>query len=311
MAFRLDPALPLRPEIVRAAREQIETAIAASTKDRGSLKQRIHEARTRCKKVRALLKLVRREDEGWCSRENRRLGDAARALSPLRDTAVMLDTLKLLRGAGRDRLSSRIHEAMRTALAASRGATVSGRTGAPPRLRAFAKEVRMTLHRLDRWRAPDDFGVVVAGLRRGYARGRSALRTARKRNSAVAFHEWRKAAKAYCYQCQALRGAWPSAMKPLVKELSELGDQLGLEHDLSVFREQLKARHEESGLKIHHVILAETLRAAAACRRELRTRALACGERLFAEKPKAVAARISRWWRLARREAAQAALPAG
>lgn len=50
-----------------------------------------HDVRKRCKTVRALLRLIRDEvGKDVYRRENRALRDAARALSPVRDAAVLI-----------------------------------------------------------------------------------------------------------------------------------------------------------------------------------------------------------------------------
>ena len=87
---------------VRIAREQIDKAIAIAEDAGQAPAKRVHEARRRAKKLRALLRLVRPDFSDYAA-ENAFVRDAARGLSAARDTKVAEDTLdRLLDWAGRE-----------------------------------------------------------------------------------------------------------------------------------------------------------------------------------------------------------------
>src|SRR5258708_3115877 len=116
MGFRLDPKCAIGPEIVRTIRGQLADAIAKIACKSEPKKERIHLARTACKKARAVLKLVRSPEKKFYRRENRRLGGAARKLSGLRDTDMMVDSFAALLGHCASASQRRKFEPVRRAL---------------------------------------------------------------------------------------------------------------------------------------------------------------------------------------------------
>lgn len=303
MAYRLDPACPLGAEIVRVVREQLTDATACLTKPGISKNERIHIGRTCCKKTRAILKLGRSADEKWYRHENRRLADAARTLSPLRDTHVLLATLDSLRRGDPPRLSHRKYTRIRKILRTYHAESPPGTDQVESKLHAVAAQLRSTIRRLRAWQPPAEIGPVATNLRHGYTRARRALRGVCKSGGAADFHEWRKATKTYFYQFRLLRATWPGGTKSILKELEELGDELGQEHDLTVFRDRLKAVSRTASSKLDYDALAHALKISANRREQLRIHAIRRGERLYVEKPEAVMRRIVQWWRLAQHEA--------
>src|SRR5680860_719066 len=93
MPFRLDPGAPIPDEVRRLAAEELERAVAAlEDPERLGLAASVHDARKRCKKVRGLLRLVRPGLGKEYRRADRRVRDAAGAISPLRDAHATLGT---------------------------------------------------------------------------------------------------------------------------------------------------------------------------------------------------------------------------
>src|SRR4051812_42758951 len=95
--FKLNPSCPFDTEIARVFRQKLNDAIDAASARHRPKRERIHDARTSCKKARALLKIVRSRNATWYRRENRCLSDAARRLSALRDADTLLDNFVGLR----------------------------------------------------------------------------------------------------------------------------------------------------------------------------------------------------------------------
>ena len=302
MPYRLDPTFPLAAEFVRIAREQVRRGLDLATRGGRSRKERLHGARTCCKKARAVLKLGRTGTGRWHRRENRRLADAARALARFRDADVLLDTLDRVRRNAGGRRSTHCHRRVRIALAAHarRAADEGGSLDAG--FRSFAAALRASARQIDRWRPAPEFERVTDNFQRAYRRARHAFGRAGRRGDAAAFHEWRKASKVWLYECRLLRGAWEPGVKPLGRQMDRLCDDLGREHDLSVFRQQSRAFARGTDREFDHATLSAILHASGEMRREYRTRALRRGGRLFAEQPKALARRVKRWWRLASRQ---------
>ena len=86
---------------LRIARDQIAKAIATAGDDGKSTEKRVHEVRRRCKRLRALLRLVRHDFPEYAA-VNALLRDAAGGLSGSRDQWVALETYaELMEWAGR------------------------------------------------------------------------------------------------------------------------------------------------------------------------------------------------------------------
>src|SRR5262249_20113618 len=91
MSYRISVGVAFGEDVRRIAREQIDGAIAESNGSApGSLTERIPSVPKRCKKLPALLRLVRPGLGNVFPSENAYFRDAARVLAPLRDPHVVL-----------------------------------------------------------------------------------------------------------------------------------------------------------------------------------------------------------------------------
>lgn len=152
----------------------------------------VHDVRKRCKRVRALLRMVRLGlDAEVYARENRTLRDAARALSEVRDAKVRVDTYDRLVAAGAvpvDGLRASLvddHDRLRRRLIESDDVL--------PRLR---ERLAAVVSRIDTWPIAEiDWAVLGAGLQRAYGRGRKAMTAAYDEPTTERFHEWRNRVK--------------------------------------------------------------------------------------------------------------------
>jgi CHAD domain-containing protein len=283
--------------LARVVRGRLAEAIEVTGDKRRPVRERIHRARTSCKKARAALKLIRSQEEKLYRRENRALGDAARDLSALRDADTMLDSFDAaLRHYAIPREKFR---AVRAALLAHRRAFAPARAEVDRRLHAFVQRLRKVAQRLDGWEPDAGFAALAADFGQAYRRARCALHAVQAQPGAAVYHEWRKATKAYSYQCRLLCKAWPAAMKALGDELKQLATRLGDEHDLTVLRGRLRQLARKNKLDVDEDTCAAILGLVATRRDELRAEVIPLGERLFADKPRAVVARITRWWDVA------------
>jgi CHAD domain-containing protein len=146
--------------------------------------------------------------------------------------------------------------------------------------------------RIDRWRLREDsWDLLGPGLKRGYGRGRKAMKRALADPGAENVHRWRKRAKDLWYQLRILEAAWPELLGASVGQAHALADLLGDHHDLAVLAEDLAGRPE--------AIEREPFQRAIGRRQdELLSTAAALGQRLYAEKPKAFERRLHRYWRV-------------
>tara|TARA_R110000823_G_scaffold139607_4_gene269495 strand:+ start:38034 stop:38933 length:900 start_codon:yes stop_codon:yes gene_type:complete len=299
MPYRIRSGHPLGEELARAATEQIDRALA-EIEDAGlDLEYTVHQVRKRCKKVRAILRLARDplEDSDAYSKENARFRDAARRLSAARDATVMIKTYDALLAHFDDELDRPGFAPVRRALTVRKQDIHREAVRADEELGAFAEEMRQGREAVAGWAARiDGFESLEGGLKKTYSRGRKAMRKAYEEPSGENFHEWRKRVKYHWYHCRLLNDLWPALLGARRKEADRLGDLLGDEHDLSVFRTRLAANEYAVGSDTTR----DALVALADRRRDqLREAAAPLGGRLYAEKPKRFKKLMRCYWETA------------
>ena len=258
--FRLDPRVPPARAVRRLSLELLDHALTHAR--RGDARG-IHEARRACKRLRALLRLMRSGRSKAYRTENRRLRDAARALSPQRDADVLRATARSV------------------GLGLAVGTSPSGGSRAPA---ARAVQLLQAQRRaVGRW--PSDAlsrAALEAAVVEGYRRARRAGRQARRRPRADLLHEWRKQVKHHCHQCEAVATLWPHLLQR-ARALDDLGEILGRHHDVEVLALALQRQPHRFGAP------EAVLPAARRLRREqehLAARALRAGAKLFRDDPR-------------------------
>ncbi|MGH8288393.1 MAG: CHAD domain-containing protein [Steroidobacteraceae bacterium] len=183
--------------------------------------------------------------------------DAARALSAIPDSKVLLDTL--------NKLVDRFHA-----------------TGQLPQMEDLRRSLRRERAAMRRWRTGNGgWEVLGAGLERVYGKGRNALAVAHADRTAAKLHEWRKQTKYLWHQQQLLEPRWPGMIGELADEARKLADYLGDDPDLSVLRDKLI----ELGETVSESERRALMRLIDAYRTELRDKARVLGYRLFEETP--------------------------
>jgi CHAD domain-containing protein len=292
VAYELGRDETLSAGVRRVALEQLDGAIE-SLRGSGDRNEAIHDARKRCKKLRAVLRLVRDGLGAEAYRDqNAGFRDVARRLGSARDRWVLVETVDALQA----RYGAFLADA---ALGPLRQRFVARHRAALQRLQADRadEEAASALEGLRAavlaWRLDDDDpSIVAAGVRRVYRRGRRAMARAAERPSSETFHEWRKQAKYLWYHARLLRAHGGVGMAP-TSGLEGLARQLGEEHDLAVLGEGLRVERRLTGGVEHRGLLLGLIERRG---QELREEALADGRRFYARKPREVVARLARQW---------------
>lgn len=272
----------------RLAHRRLEPTVdALGLVSEADLDEVVHDVRKRCKRVRALLRLVRDDlGDDVYRRENRTLRDVARTFSPLRDAAVLIRVHDdVLRAGGmpipgfRPALVQR-HEHLRRKV-------LEGDT-----LPAARETLAAAVTRIQTWPiATVEWDVLGAGLKRVYSRGRKAMAAAYDEPSTERFHQWRKRAKYLRSQLGVLEELWPEVIGGSAKTAHALTDALGDAHDLAVLEGVLAAEGVDPDGEAGRLV--EFMQAQ---RELLRARARPLGLRLYAEKPSRFIARLGRYW---------------
>ena len=296
VAFRLLAGESVEEGVRRIVVEQIDralTALSAGGRDDGDLHEGVHDARKRCKKIRAVLRLVRPALGDTYRSENARFRDAGRLLSDARDAAAIIETFDdQIAEPFRGHLDDRRLAVVRDALVArrdelTRDLDVVGLVG------EFTERLHAGRDAAAGWElSAQDWQAIGPGLGKTYARGRKAMVVAYDDATTEAFHEWRKRVKYHRYHMKLLGELWPGPVTARRKACHVLSDYLGDDHDLAVFRGVLQAeadRFDEQDLRL--VIGAVDRR-----RGELQTLARPEGERIFAEPAERFVERFGLYW---------------
>ena len=252
----------------------------------------VHDTRKALKRLRALLRLIRRDlGESAYLREDAVLREASLRLAGAREAHVMLATLDGLldrhpRGLARRTGVRRLRER----LLAEREQAAAELLGDGPARGDVLRRLSDSRERVAAWRLPDRGGMgnVEAGLRHTYRAGR------RRRERAAAggggrlrrMHAWRRQVKHLRYAAEILR------LEDLARRADELAELLGEERDLALLAKRIRAvgRGEQHGADARRRLL----KAIARRRRKLRRRAFALGGRIYRRKPRAFIERVAR-----------------
>ena len=251
----------------------------------------VHAARKDLKRARSGLRLLRSLNETAYRRENTRLRNAARRLSPVRDDKVLLAKLTELiadqKRPARRRLLVQARKDVRNARRRDWRALRS-----PQELERIDEALASAAKRVRKWRStsqgPDDAAPELA-VQRLFRKGRKALKRSREDPSDECLHEARKQAKHLAQALEILAGRKPpKKTAKLLARADDLGDWLGDDHDLAVVESRclsLPADADKPKRKIARRL--EKRRA------KLQDKALDAGRKLFRGKTKHVLDSIS------------------
>jgi len=293
MAYRFQRKESVAQGIRRVSLEQTVKAAQQLGED-VDLAEGIHNARKSFKKSRSLLRLVRRGlGEELYQAQNQWLREAKNRLSSARDAEAMVETFDKLADRYQAVGECPVFATVRESLVDRRNDVAGESPEVVHTARETAESLRSLAHGIEDWAlSGDDFEVLAPGFQRTYRRGRKAMRKAYRHPSDENFHEWRKRVKDHWYHCRLLRNTWPATMKPRIANLTRLSDALGDDHDLGILCHALHATAQGLDGDV------DTLSCLAQSRQdELRQEARTLGARLYAEKPKRLAATLGAYWR--------------
>lgn len=294
MPYSFRRSEPVSKGIRRIAREQIERALDELNDSSLGMHESVHQARKRCKKIRALLRLVRPGIEPTYQFENAWFRDAGRILAPLRDAQSVLETYDELLCYYAEPIDRGELIKLRERLVDRRDRLVLDQHNPRELLEQFQTQLRTATTRIADWPVDKlDFSAVAAGLSKSYRRGRHAMPVAYDEQTPESFHEWRKRVKYHWYHLRLLKRTWPSVLKKRRKAASKLADLLGDDHDLSILDDILR---NEFADEVDTPMLQAARGLILGRCRDLRRHARSIGERLYADKPKSLARRLERYW---------------
>ncbi len=293
--YRLELSEPVALGVRRMAREEVAGALARLAEPRYDANEALHDARTRLRKVRALLRLVQDalgievfETEDAAYREAiSKLDDARQSFVAVRTVASLRDDFtEVLRPSAfvdlQARLEERHHRILHHTL----------REGVVPEV---IEMVRAASERIEAWplELADD-RVLERGLRRAYERGYAAMVRAYEPDegpSGRAFRAWRREARYLWFQYRVLTAAWPPVLEAMADEQLRLTTALGVGKDLGDLMKIIRDSDDLSDTPWPRLALRGLARER---RRYLWTGLQPLGQRLYAETPDAFRERMKR-----------------
>jgi CHAD domain-containing protein len=289
-SYRLQRGEAITSELRRIAADQTDEALLELEVE--DPHEAIHQVRKRCKKVRALLRLVRTSNASLYERENAAYRDAARRVSDLRDMTGFIETFELMAERHPEVVATDRFALIRDELLRRREeATALHLDGA---IAGVGSDLEAARERIVDWSVPDDrFDALAGGLAKTYGRARDRLADAYDERTTAAFHEWRKRVKYHRYHVRLLQDCWKPMMKARQDQMHDLSDLLGDDHDLGELRAHLHEdpdRFGDAGLVGEFTALLDRRRA------RLQHDAQGLGERLFVESADHFVGRVRRYW---------------
>ncbi len=284
----------------RIAVEQINGALAEIDDPELPQDETVHQVRKRCKKIRALLKLVRHctpDFDRTYQFENGWFKDAAKLLATIRDTDVVIETFDELVADADERTTEQITP-LRSFLVPQSVPSVETERNSKneQKIRDFRKKMELAKKRVSHWNIPDgsDFALIGSGFKKTYKRGRKALAAAEERSDPETWHEWRKRVKNHWYHLRLLEQTWQPPLKKIEKETYHLSDVLGDDHDLAVLKETLfrAAERTQAPSPVNPDTLPALERLVDEHRAALQREAIPLGRKLYTERPKEIVDRF-------------------
>ncbi len=313
MAFKFDTREPLIRGIPRIVRERIDRVIGSLSEKPQPSAESIHEARKDLKCLRAMLRLARGSMNGEVRRrENIFFRDAGRSLSAARDSQALLEALQNFTKRHRRQSQGLTpkQESIHGFIERIRGKIEQEKIDRLPRemLKKLAQELRGTKRRAGLWfdglvlQPGNEWeSFVGAGLRRTYRQGKNLVLqleiVGQENASDETWHELRKCGKALGYQLRLLRPIWPGPINVLLREIDQLTDRLGDDHDLAVlrgriFNEPYNTSETQDSADTRQIFLQSLDRR----RRNLQLDSLQLARRIYVEKPRQFEHRLAAYW---------------
>jgi len=292
MAYRLKAKESVPHGLRRIVREELKDAIRQLSKN-SNRDEAIHEARKSIKKVRAALKLVRRELGSTYHQENSRLRDAAHMLSVLRDAGAMITTFDAVRDHDKKHAKGRSEKNMRRILV-TRKAQVEREHNLEQLLPRVSESVADARDLSSGWPPRrGGFTAMEKDFEKTFRDGRKAMAKLQKDRRPELFHELRKRVKDHWYHVRLLENLWDEMMIGYEKTLKDLESRLGDDHNLVLLHDLVAAEPERYGKPSDIRSLYDKI---ASYQKEVRREALDLAKRIYSERPRKLVKRFRALW---------------
>ena len=289
--FQLHEEVPTA--LHRIALKQVELAIHEAHDESMDRHEAIHRIRKRCKKQRALLRLVRGSLKDRFEEENAFYRDLSRRLSSLRDAQALLEAFDRTVERFPEEAAGDCFQSIRDLLETQRRDETGGEQDLVALSNSISQELEAAAERIPQWELEvEGFDAISGGLVRTYRRARRGLERAANDPTEEVLHEWRKRVKYHWYHTRLLRKFSSRLLRPHRQIGKELGTTLGQDHDLAVLRSKLG----EASSSLDAKVLDRYLTLTKMYQKELQAKSIEQGQHLLAEEPSRLAARWRAYW---------------
>ena len=257
----------------------------------------VHEVRKSCKRVRAVLRLIR-DDIGYSAyyRENRRFRDMSRLLSETRDYEALCHSLDYLRSREVDDKISRVYSELSAALVHSRDVALNALKKDKKVFQQIEKEIGEARKKINLFSFPsENFEVILPGLVRTHKKWKQHFAVCLGEAHEEMIHNLRKKSKYLMYHMQILKPVFPEIIRGYAGTLKKVSVDLGDHRDLFLLRQQV------SGLTKNSYPKTLTDHIDASIEKEMHDKletALRAGRYLYLEKSRPLMDRIHNYWKI-------------
>jgi CHAD domain-containing protein len=299
MALRLKPNQPAGKQTKRIVGHEVEASLhdlSQQPTDPAQLDEIVHDVRKRLKKVRAVLSLVRDElGEKTYRRDTACVRESSLPLKDIRDAQALIETLDKLASVSSHQLSARAIADFRELLEARKQYACNEFWDNSPGYNRVLRKLRKTRVRSRNWKLKQlKWSDLRHGLQHVFVAGSRAFAVASGNQTAEHLHAWRKKVKCFWYQLQILQPVWQQTQDELGRELDQLAEILGDDHDLAILYQVVSAEAAATG---HDADLVDLTIVIDERRSALERTAFELGSRVYERRPKALMEQIERWWK--------------
>ncbi len=299
MHYRLSMAKPLRdavPAIVAGELGAANEHLKSADRDHAA----IHSARKHFKKVRALLLLVEPAERGNKAKTTQKLiASVARSLASSRDAHVAIGAAEALEKSCEGVSNGRAFSDLTSFLRARRDRVEENlnHAGLGTVLQELEK-AKASLEKLDLRGAK--IGDLLDSASATYGKGRHAMKAALKAGDGKTLHDWRKLVQRHWRQTLLLKDVWPKEAKARIALARLLSEVLGQHNDLTVLHETILT---------NRIVFRSPGDVRMLCRciekkqEQLVSEAASLGGRLYSEKAKPFAKRLTNHWHSSKHKA--------
>ncbi len=297
--FEVIPGESVAENIRRILNGQIDR-IAEHCPDSGEedIHSSVHEIRKCCKRIRAVLRLVR-DEIGYSAyyRENVFYRDLSRRLSAMRSFNVLVNSTQILQSDLSDTIPVSSFEPLIGTLTSRRNKMFERLVIQENMMQYIRRQAEGSRARIgDLSLIRDDFGAFQEGLRRVYRQGRKFRDISRQSPTPHNLHQLRKKMKYLWYQMLILQPIFPPMLEVYTDTLDRIGENLGNIHDFSELQLFLKENH---GI-LENRMQTTLTDACEAKKASILGKTWNDIDTIYGEKPKELARRFAWYWRVYR-----------